>query len=58
MFQILIITEFYIEATDSGNSCLITPSQYKELGKNQMRFNITLVKDWPSPVNSMYKEHY
>ena len=47
--------EFYREATDNGNSCLITLTQYEELRKNPKCFNITPVKDWPSPVNSMYK---
>ena len=40
--------EFYREAMENGNNCLVTPTQYEELRKNLKRFNITLVKDWPS----------
>ena len=50
--------EFYREATENGNSFLITPTQSEELRKNPKRFNITPVKGCPSPVNSMHKEHY
>ena len=36
-----------------------THTQYEKLRKkNPKRFNITQVKDWHFPVNSMYKEHY
>ena len=38
-------TEFYREAMENGNICLITPTQYEELRKNPKRFNITPVKD-------------
>ena len=54
----LLRQEFYREATENDNSCLITPTQYEELIKNTMRFDITPVKDWPSRLNTMYKEHY
>ena len=53
----LLRQEFYREATEKDNSCFITTTQYEELRKNTMRFNITPGKDWP-PLNTMYKEHY
>ena len=43
------------EAMENDNSCLITATHYEELIKNPKCFNITPVKDWPSPVNSMYE---
>ena len=49
---------FYRQATEKDNRCLITPTQYEELRKYLMRFNITPMKDWPSPVNSMCKIHF
>ena len=35
-----------------------THTQYEKLRKNPKRFNITPMKDWHFPVNSMYKERY
>ena len=47
--------DFYRDTTENCNSCLITPTQCDEPRKNPKCINITQVKNWPSHVNSMYK---